>query len=222
MKFNKTFGFFLFLLCLATIGIAGCTQNLVATVGPGELGQVGKRGPVKDKISISKHASVEFNEDEADKILKGATEVAQKEDGEGDVPCDITLARDPNEPVAEFKQGITPSFVDSNSTYRSVTNDNPSDVKVIAGTNWCGKFRPDVLGCTELSEGPIVVVSEFSENLREPDDEDQINAEDQIKAILWLHEFGHRQGLDHRNEFNAVMYEEIELDHTHLNVAECG
>ncbi len=216
MKLNKTLGFVLFVVYLAVISIAGCSQNIVATVVPAEPGKVVKRGPVEDKISISRHASVALSDEDADKILEVATKVAQSEDGPGDVPCDVTLARDPDVPVAEFTHPHTPSFIDSSKTYRAVANDSLSDVKVIAGSNWCDKFIPNVLGCTPLSDSPIIVVSGLPQNLRGSENEDQ------VKGIVWLHEYGHLKGLEHRNDSNAVMHEEIELDHTHLNEAECG
>jgi len=215
MEFKKVFGFIWFLLHLAIISLFGCSQNIVITVPPGESAKVVKDGPARLNLKISRHAFVTFGNEDADKILGVATEVAQTKDGPDDVACDVTLARE--ESVTEFTKSTTPSFINSFYDYRTVLSDSPSDVKVLNGMNWCGeKFKPNVLvGCT-TSGYSMTAVADLPEDLRESSDEDK------IKGIMWLHEFGHLAGLDHRNHPNAVMHEALEPDRTWLNKRECG
>ena len=215
MVFKKVFGFIWFLLYLAIISLFGCSQNIVITVPSGEPTKVVKAGPARHNLKISRHASVTFSNEEADKILGVATEVAQIKDGPEDVTCDVTLAHEG--PVAEFTNSTTPSFMTSYYDYKAVVFDNPSHIKVLAGMDWCGeKFIPNVLvGCTAPGNS-MTVVADLPENLREPSDQDK------IKGIMWLHEYGHLVGLIHRNHQKAVMHEAIEPDRTWLNERECG
>ncbi len=216
MVFNKVLGFIWVLLYLAIISIFGCSQNIVLTISSDKPGAVLlNEEPVEDHLSISRHASVNFNGTDADQVLQTATDVARTTDGPDDVECDITLNRHVS--VAEFTNAATPAFIDDWESYDAVAHDNPSDVKVLAGMDWCNrKFQPNVLlGCTGASDS-MTVVTDLPINQLAPDDAKR------LKGIMWLHEYGHLKGLDHRNDANAVMNEEVEPYNTRLNETECG
>ena len=212
--FKKMFWVFSPMLFIGLVSLSGCSQNIVLTVQAGKSGEK-VTGPAEDQISISRHSSVNFSDNDADKVLQTASHIAHTSDGPDDVECDVTLNRHVS--VAKFTNPNTPAFIDDWESYEAVAKDNPSDIKVLAGMDWCnGTFRPNVLlGCTAEGDA-MTVVAEMPINQLEPEEAKQ------LKGVMWLHEYGHLQGLDHRNDSNAVMNEVLEPPNTWLNEAECG
>jgi hypothetical protein len=82
----------------------------------------------------------------------------------------------------------------------------PGQVQVVDQINWCGGFSPNIIGCASVPGNSLVVVR-FTPAL---------------EGILWLHEFGHNKGRNHRTDPNAVMAPSIGATRTHVNATECA
>ena len=154
---------------------------------------------------VNHHAFIQMTAQEASAILKDATTALQTKDGPGDMACDVVMA---------LKGMIVPPFV------APINLNGPpdmekleklsGDVKVVTKINWCYRegLKPNMLGCAPIPGKFIVVV-------RRPEIQDQ-------EGILWLHEYGHNKGLDHRNDTNAVMNETLALHRRYVDATECA
>jgi hypothetical protein len=121
-------------------------------------------------------------------------------DGADDVACNVEFVREGEVTVLSTGTGT----INTAQDFLAV-NSAPGDVKVVNQINWCGGFAPNILGCTRLFGDSIIVVR---------------HRED-LAGILWLHEFGHAQGLDHRDSPTAVMKATIHPNLRQVNASEC-
>jgi hypothetical protein len=81
------------------------------------------------------------------------------------------------------------------------------DAHIVNTLAYCNGTKGGVLGCTRPN-GPMVIFA---------DQKNDWPAE--AKGVLWAHEYGHKQLLEHRNSGTAVMAETIDQGHT--NVTPC-
>lgn len=204
MKFKKLFGVFLFLLCLAIISVVGCYQVIVT----GPSGKSVTTGPTSSKhqLKIFRHARATLGDEDqdADKILKAATDVAQSNPG-----CNATLTRDGDVEEFTWQQEDEVGVVSSKYDFDVVTSSR--GVKVVQDIQWCKTFETiaPIWGCA-LRPGNAMVVERVDQEL---------------EGALWLHEFGHNQGLyDLYNDShkNRVMYYSIGPDNKIFTQGECG
>ncbi|TDI46679.1 MAG: hypothetical protein E2P02_04635 [Acidobacteria bacterium] len=158
-------------------------------------------GLVCHSLEVSRHTSTNLTDERADEILADATRAAREDDGAGDVACEVVLRRDV--PVTTFSQGS--GIVNSSADFATIIG-LPGHVKVVNQINWCGAFSPNIIGCAPVGGASLAVVR-FTANQ---------------EGILWLHEFGHNETLNHRNSpTRAVMFPSIGVDHDILNATEC-
>ncbi len=164
---------------------------------------VGGGGCVKNayRLQIHRHNSVAITDARADEILASMTEILQTNDGAGDVACDVRFERDGN--ITTFSTGD--AVINSSADFNAV-NRLPGNVKVVSQINWCGGFSPGIIGCAPVPGDSLVIVR---------------FAADQ-EGVLWVHEFGHNQGLSHRDVANAVMRPFIGTTHRRINASECA
>ncbi|GJL69982.1 MAG: hypothetical protein NPIRA06_26170 [Nitrospirales bacterium] len=151
------------------------------------------------EIEVRTAADILLEPDDVKEILKGANTVADLFDGIGDTECPMDL---------KIKPGGIPKF-DAPQVIRDrhdlkELNDTYNGVKVVKRIRWCNKFWPNILGCQKYN-GIVVVRTHSSQ-----------------EGVLWLHEYGHLRGLEHRNQHNAVMNEFIGPTNTMLNDHECN
>jgi hypothetical protein len=199
MMFNKAFGGFLFLMCLVLVSVLGCYQVIVTA----PTGESETREPTSSKpeLKIFRHVHTTLSEEDADTILKVATDVAQSNPG-----CNVTLTGDGD--VKEFKwpQEADVGVVSSKHDFDKVTNSR--GVKVVKDVQWCETLGP-FWGCARIPGTAMVV-----ERIQDKDSE----------GILWLHEYGHTQGLydlyDDSQE-NNVLFHIIGPDHKRFSPNEC-
>ena len=181
------------LVCLALSGCPGPTPPPGPPVPPPTT-------PVTHQLQVSQHTSLNLTDAGADTILVDATTVAQTNDGPGDVACGVGVAR--NGGVTTFTvSGIINSSADLNAVLAL-----PGNIKVVNQINWCGGFSPNIIGCAPIP-GTSLAVVRFTANQ---------------EGILWLHEFGHNQGLNHRNDPNAVMNPVIAPTRRFVDTPECN
>lgn len=182
------------LVHLMLLGLIGCS-----TTGPGPQPPPTPPSTVTHQFQVSHHTAVPITAAEADQILDDATNVIQTNNGGVDVACRITMVR--NGGIGTF---AGPRFINSLADINQALS-LPGEIKVVDQINWCSGFSPNIIGCAPIPGNSLVVVR-FTQSL---------------EGILWLHEFGHNQGLHHRNNSNAVMAPTIDPARTHVNGAEC-
>lgn len=141
-----------------------------------------------------------LDEERADEILADMGGVLTMIDGPGDVACDVRFRR--SGPVAAFSEGD--GIINGEADFQQALG-VLGEVKVVRQINWCGTFSPNIIGCAPVPGSSLVVVR---------------FATDQ-EGILWVHERGHNQGLEHRTDTGAVMNPFIDVTHRRVNDAEC-
>ncbi|MCG3131870.1 MAG: hypothetical protein FLDDKLPJ_02680 [Phycisphaerae bacterium] len=159
-----------------------------------------KGGSRVHRLQISRHDLVSLTNNRADQILADMTTVARSNDGAGDIECDVEFQRDGD--VTSFSLGD--GSIDSEADFDAV-NGQPGHIKVVDQINWCGGLAPGIIGCAPVPGDSLVVVR-FTDNQ---------------EGILWLHEFGHNQGLSHRDVADVVMRSFIGVTHRRVNQPEC-
>ena len=182
------------LLVLLFLGLTGCP-------GDGPILPPSPPSPPPTGLSllqVSHDNLLVFNDTVADSILTDASTVAQTNDGRGDVSCNVTLKR-----TGSITTFGAPSFINSSADLDTVLA-LPGYVKVVQQINWCGGFAPNVIGCAPILGTSLVVV-------RYPIAE----------GILWLHEYGHNKGLNHRDDPTSVMNPTLTQSRTMISTEEC-
>lgn len=159
----------------------------------------GGQGVLHD-LRIARHESAVLGDQRADQIVADMGDVLTRVDGEGDVACEVRFRRSGS--VATFDAGD--GVVNSEADFAQVLA-VPGEIKVVRQINWCGTFAPNIIGCAPVPGGSLAVVR---------------FAADQ-EGILWVHEFGHNKGLQHRGATGAVMNAFIDVTHRRVNDAEC-
>ena len=160
------------------------------------------------RLTVSRHSRARLTDLRADEILADASSVLQTDEGARDVSCAVRMVRRGDVTVFDDGDGS----VDSQQELAEVF-DLPGSAKVVFALNICsGGFNSSVLGCAFVP-GDSIVVERFAANQAARDQE----------GILWAHEFGHNQGLDHRDTTNddTVMASTIGANRRRLNRAEC-
>jgi hypothetical protein len=159
-------------------------------------------GPILTRsLTVSRHASSNLTAKRADEILRDMTTIIQVRDTRDDVACPVEFVRQGE--VEVF--GLGTGSINGAADFAAVTG-LPGVVKVVNQIHWCGAFSPNILGCAPLG-GDSMVVVRWQANL---------------EGILWLHEYGHLQGLGHRDEAGAVMNSVIHPSHRSVDDVECA
>lgn len=123
-----------------------------------------------------------------DAILAKASEIMQTSDGPQDVGCCVILQRSGS--MGTFS--VTDGTISTSSELSAVGNVTSHHVKVVPSLDYCGGYNPSLLGCAGRRTKNFVV--EFID-YKYP----------VLDAVLWAHEFGHNQDLDHASESNKIM-----------------
>ena len=186
-------------LCFTLLGVMGCKKNSPSPP-PSPPPPPPSPQAVIHQLQVNHHTAIPITEAEADQILGDGTNVIQTGNGPGDVPCAVELVRTGG--IGTFP---APRFINS-SADMDAAELLPGQVQVVDQINWCGGFSPNIIGCASVPGNSLVVVR-FNPNL---------------EGILWLHEFGHNKGRNHRNDQNAVMAPSIGTTRTHVNAVECA
>jgi hypothetical protein len=142
-------------------------------------------------VSISRHPSVAFSEQQADAILAAASKMLQKVDQPGVLACNLTLTR--RGPIHTFASPNTPAVVRNASDLDAVHRENFDsgivNIKIVKEIDYCrgqqGLFR----GCSWPHNFESIVVT----------------ADAKFPELIWPHEFGHLSGLWHRKSFTRAL-----------------
>jgi hypothetical protein len=137
-------------------------------------------------LTVSVHADApKLTADDVKRILKGAGDIL-KENG-----CDVTFKL--KGPIQSF---ASPSAVIKTEEQRDAVHAVKADVKVVNDIKYCrpglgDRFNGCAYPATPGSKS-IIVTHARAHTLS-------------LRSILWAHEFGHRTGLHHRPDEDALM-----------------
>jgi hypothetical protein len=124
---------------------------------------------------ISRHTNARLTNAEADSILAEGMRILRDIDGSGDVRCPLDIRRDGN--VGTFSVGN--GIINTTADWLAVCNTG-GRVHVVNQINICGgQPGSSIIGCSSFNGDCMVVVRTDAD----------------IEAILWMHEYGHNQGL---------------------------
>ena len=151
-------------------------------------------------LRVLRHSNTSLSNPTANVIFADMNRVIQTGDGPNDVPCLVEVTRDGD--VASFDTGN--GTINSAMDFEAV-NGLPGNIKVVNQINWCNGLAPNIIGCAPVPGDSLVVV--------------RFDAD--LEGILWLHEFGHNQGLFHRNDELAVMNGTIDSIRREVDREEC-
>jgi hypothetical protein len=146
-----------------------------------------------------------FSDGQADNALAKATEAIVVNNGSGDVECPVRLIRN-----GALSNHAVSNTINTEGQLRRVFNLS-GNVKVVHNINFCGdKFSMLTIGCARPGS---MIVEDMKDN-------DSPNVA--IEGNLWAHEFGHFQGLGHRNVAGAIMNGTVTPASLKLNATECN
>jgi Matrixin len=143
-------------------------------------------------LTVSHHRDIALSEDKVDQILSKASEILKKNS------CDVTFKRKGS--VRTFASADTPAIIETAADRDAVHSEN-SDVKVVKAIEFCRDNRdkgqahdgcawdPPRQGQRPRHRSMIVIPHQDT----------------RLSGLVWAHEFGHRTGLWHRSEADALM-----------------
>ena len=158
--------------------------------------------PYMWSLSVSRHAEQPFSTDRVDIVFSEATALLYSDDNRcPDVACPVTFTRDGAVNTFDFGDSIL-----STEAQLDVVFEEPEDFKIVTMMlGVCGTARPGsvavVLGCAY--RGGSVVIAEGAD----PD--------------VWAHEWGHVQGLNHRDDCESNVMHSYELNTDAVSATEC-
>lgn len=145
-------------------------------------------------LTVGHHRNVELSNDDVDTILHDASKLLHKEPGHvdtlDDVACNVTLRR--RGAVRTFASPSTPGKITSRAE-RDAVHRESADIKVVSMINFCKDLGP-VAGCTWPPEAHSMIIVRPGPTLPRV-----------FQHMVWAHEFGHRTGLRHRSDPEALM-----------------
>jgi hypothetical protein len=160
------------------------------------------------ELTVGHHEALTLRSDRVDDILAEASKVLQK--------CNVILKRKGS--VGTFRSPNQDARVTTDTERDAVHREN-FDLKVVrVPFDFC-RIR-DVaafFGCAwdpppppqdERPQHRSIIAGVSRDNLKHT-------------GVTWAHEFGHKQGLPHRNERKALMRCKVEVENVELNEKEC-
>lgn len=180
------------LVLIAALLVGGCAAKSPGPPPP----------PSPYHLQVSYARSLALSDTHVDKVLADAALIARTNDGRGDRECPVPLTR-----WGTLLPFDGPAIINTQADLQAVLA-QPGQVKVVKEIHWCGGSRAlNLLACTKIG-GTSMVVARVSYFPRQ-------------ESIVWLHEYAHMRGLDHRNDVGAVMHATVQPSSTMLSKIEC-
>ena len=177
-------------------GVSGSFTFTVAATGGGGGGNT-----VPHRLTVARYRGTRLANSEANRIIGDMGDLLQRNDGAGDISCDVGFAK--NGDVILFSNYGT---INSEAQLTAVLA-LPYHVKVVDNINYCSSLKPGTIGCAPIGiNGHSIVVERYRFN----------------EGVLWAHEIGHNKGLRHRDGPNNVMNSSITRSAFRVSDAECN
>lgn len=191
------------LLCTALTGLfaAGCGFTPTDNNPDDGGGTNNEAKPFSFQIEVARHVDQPLSEQRVNRVFNEANAILLSDDNEcPDVSCPVTFERSGT--IDTFDN--SPAIVTTEAQLDAVF-DNPADIKIVTlMVGVCGSPSADdvslVLGCA-FTGGTAVLVQDA------PSD-------------VWAHEWGHVQGLPHRNDCDRNLMHAFELETNAVNETE--
>lgn len=159
--------------------------GLLMCVGPAS-------GQSTYSLTVGHHRDIELSAGEVDKILAKSSEIMRKNS------CRVTFRRKGS--VHAFESSSTPAIIETAADRDAVHKEN-FDIKVVKTIKFCRDERDqgiDHAGCAWDPPGAGQPPQHRSMMV-------VLEQDARLSGLVWAHEFGHRTGLWHRSEADALM-----------------
>jgi hypothetical protein len=190
--------------------IAIVCLGLLIWVDPGSAQQIRTYS-----LTIGRHHKVALSADKVDKILAEASKVLKK--------CNVALKRKGS--VGTFASPNAEAII-SNATERDAVHRENFDIKIVQLVRFCRVEQPGQVGCAwdpppspakQIPQHRSIIVGVLADTtLIGPV---SILTDTKLTGMIWAHEFGHRTGLPHRSDKNALMA--CKVERARINQREC-
>ena len=155
---------------------------------------------VSRSLTISRHNTATLSNANADTILGAASSLLQSNDGAGDIACGAGLSRSGTVGVFNDTDGSLDTANELSTIFGLAGN-----VKVVQDVNFCGGvFKTSFIGCGQ-TPGSSFITERFTASQEDS---------------LWAHEYGHNQGLPHRNTSSDNLMNQF-VGGRRVNQSEC-
>jgi uncharacterized repeat protein (TIGR01451 family) len=124
---------------------------------------------------------------QVDTFLTEASRIMQTIDSGSDVGCCVALQR--NGSITPFN--TTDGTITTNAELNAVFGVTAYQVKIVPALDYCGGFNASIIGCAFIGSPKNMVLEYLGST--------------SLDAILWAHEFGHNQGLQHPDPVNNAL-----------------
>lgn len=236
MKFIQAFSLPL-LLFLVMISVVSCVRIRIdqPSIETCQVPPFDLQPEVSHGLMVSHYVSSQISVEAVKDILKHATKVAQEGHGNQGSPEDVAcntqftfVPQSPDDPIPTFPSADNPfpilhpldplpdGDIFSPPDFDAVIALNPPGVKIVENIYWCGVLG-QVSGCSPTPGRSMIV-----DRLCKQREDGTTICFPGLEGALWLHEFGHNQGLPHRSPGErAVMEPNISSFNDRLNKCEC-
>ena len=149
------------------------------------------------QVRVQRHSTVGLSDSEADRILEDMGTVLRRVDPSAnpatpDVSTRIRFIR--SGPVQVLPANV-PAVIQTQSQLNSLFLAG-SGVKIVRRIRFCSGPGGSIIGCAPIGINQVNIAA--------------IPFDDPLESILWVHEYGHNVGLNHRtNDNNAIMFPSI-------------
>jgi uncharacterized repeat protein (TIGR01451 family) len=135
----------------------------------------------RHSFTIARHVNILFSptDTDIDNFLYEASRIMQTADSAGDISCCVRLWR--NGPSTTY--AVTDGRITTSAELNQVFAYTTYDVKIVEDLDYCLGYNPSIIGCAYV-HSPKNMILEYL-------------GFDTLDGILWAHEFGHNQGLQH-------------------------
>ncbi|HIF98799.1 MAG TPA: hypothetical protein EYQ54_17575 [Myxococcales bacterium] len=169
-------------------------------------------GACSTKISVRRHPTVPLTNADATSILNNFGTLIRTADTATDFACASdfgTIKGIKIQPAFYVRDGAVGAYagvsdINSEADFNAVIG-TPGYAKVVNSINYCGKIKPNIVGCAPTPGNSFAIVRFTNDQ----------------EGILWAHEFGHTVGLPHRNGPTLLMNEYISPNRKEVNANEC-